>query len=1012
MRSRLPVLSKGLFGLALGILTFVNLPVARAQAQAPEWIWAATPKDEETRFFKKSISLTEPVSKAVLTATCDNGAEVYVNGERVLRNSDWSRPASAEVASKLKTGDNLIHVAARNNEGVAALVVKLDLQFASGRKQTIGSDKTWLTTENTVGRANAPLPTEGWVAATSLGAVGREPWGDVFRAAVATPAESLSVLPGFKVELVRSSQPGEGSWVSMTMDSKGRLIVSPQGQEPMLRLTLDANGQIAKMETIDLPVRGAMGLLYAFDSLYVNGQGKEGYHFYRLKDTNGDDQYDQVELLRQWKGGAGEHGAHGIVLGQDGKLYTVNGNFVDVPTDLVSSSPHKNYADDLVLPRMEDGNGFGAGRKPPGGYVVRMNPDGSQCELFASGQRNTYDIAFNPEGELFGFDSDMEWDWGMPWYRPVRAFHLVSGGDQGFREGSAKWPEYYPDSLPATVNIGIGCPTGVRFGTGAKFPSKYQQAFYMMDWTYGRLIAVHLKDMGASYTGTFESFVQGKPLNLTDLEVGKDGAMYFTTGGRGTQAGLYRVTYVGNEATTPAIAATDAGVRESKALRKKLETFHGLAQPGGAEAVWPHLGSKDRWIRYAARIGLESQDLASWKDKAMAETNPAIGLHALLGLARIGAKGDQETLLKTLARWPLDSLDDELKMVKLRVIEVSFARHGLPSEELQKMAIQKLSRQLPASTPALNRELVSILSALNAPGIIGRVLDLRDAATTQEDQIYYMSVLRTLKSGWTTRERERFFSWLNVKPGSPLPGSTSANRATAHPAFFDQWFKDVGIAANNGASFNGFMKGLRRDAVNTLGEEEKQSLALLIAEPSSQVPKANGKPRPFVKDWRMADLVSHLNEASSGRNFERGKEAFLAAQCLTCHRFGPDGGAVGPDITAVASRFTRLDLLSSILEPSKVISEQYENTTFVRTDDEEVTGRVLEDRDDRLVLLTSPLTGGKTELKKSEIKSKGKAKLSAMPEGLVNSLTQDEILDLLAYVESMGNPNHSMFRKP
>ena len=75
---------------------------------------------------------------------------------------------------------------------------------------------------------------------------------------------------------------------------------------------------------------------------------------------------------------------------------------------------------------------------------------------------------------------------------PVHVFHSVRGGDNGFREGSAKWPEHYADGLPQTVTIGIGCPTGVVFGTGARFPVKYQKAFYICDWTYGRLIAVHL----------------------------------------------------------------------------------------------------------------------------------------------------------------------------------------------------------------------------------------------------------------------------------------------------------------------------------------------------------------------------------------------------------------------------------------------------------------------------------------------------------------------------------------
>ena len=281
-----------------------------------------------------------------------------------------------------------------------------------------------------------------------------------------------------------------------------------------------------------------MGQLFIGDALYVdaagkNPQGKEVFGLFRLNDPKGDGSYSSVELLREWKNGSGEHGAHGILLAPDKKhIFTVCGNFTEIPSDLAPTSPHKNYADDLVLPRAEDGNGFGAGKKPPGGFITRMDLDGKNAELFASGQRNTYDIAVNADGEVFGFDSDMEWDWGTPWYRPIRVFHAVSAEDGGFREGSAKWPTYYADSLPPVVNIGIGCPTGVIFGTGAKYPAKYQKAFFVTDWTYGRLIAVHMKPDGASYVGTsWENFVwphgltgngNKTPLNLTDVVIGND----------------------------------------------------------------------------------------------------------------------------------------------------------------------------------------------------------------------------------------------------------------------------------------------------------------------------------------------------------------------------------------------------------------------------------------------------------------------------------------------------------
>src|SRR5436190_10779766 len=79
---------------------------------------------------------------------------------------------------------------------------------------------------------------------------------------VATPVDKITVLDGFKIELLRSAAAGEGSWVAMTIDPQRRLIVSPQGKEPMLRITLDANGQIANIDTNAVPkISGAMGLL-------------------------------------------------------------------------------------------------------------------------------------------------------------------------------------------------------------------------------------------------------------------------------------------------------------------------------------------------------------------------------------------------------------------------------------------------------------------------------------------------------------------------------------------------------------------------------------------------------------------------------------------------------------------------------------------------------------------------------------------------------------------------------
>ena len=290
----------------------------------------------------------------------------------------------------------------------------------------------------------------------------------------ATAAETLTVPPGFKIELLRSAAADEGSWISMTVDNKGRLIISPQQDErPLLRITLTKTGQVDKVEPIPAPVKQAMGMCWAHNSLYVNSHGPSGTGLYRLIDENKNDQFDtnEVQFLKKFAG-EGEHGYHALAAGPDGMIYVMNGNHTKVPDDVSINSQLRNYREDHVLPRQCDGNGHATGILAPGGYVLRTDRDGKNWELIYGGFRNSYDFDFSANGEMFTFDSDMEWDWGMPWYRPTRVTHNVIGGDYGWRSGAGVWPDYYQDSLPTAVDIGVGCPTGVKFGTKSNFPMR------------------------------------------------------------------------------------------------------------------------------------------------------------------------------------------------------------------------------------------------------------------------------------------------------------------------------------------------------------------------------------------------------------------------------------------------------------------------------------------------------------------------------------------------------------
>src|SRR5262249_31645592 len=543
--------------------------------------------------------------------------------------------------------------------------------------------------------------------------------------------------------------------VNLCVDPKGRLIVSDQ-YGSLYRITpspVGKKGEETKIEKLDLPLGGAHGLLWAFDSLYV--MVNEGVKFdgvspphglHRVRSKDGGDTFEKPELLRVVNGG-GEHGAHAILLAPDGKsLYIVCGNQTKMMDPLSGSRVPKLWGEDHLLPRMRDGNGFMAGVLGPGGCIYKVDPDGKNWELVSTGYRNPFDAAFNRHGDLFTYDADMEWDVNTPWYRPTRVCLVTSGSEFGWRNGAGKWPPYYPDNLPAIFNVGPGSPTGICFGYGAKFPAKYQEALFMCDWSYGKLYALHLTLEGSAYKAEIEEFLNGSPLPLTDVVVNpKDGALYFTIGGRRTQSGLYRVTYGGKESTDKSPGGPLPGPLH--ALRHELEAYHGQPNPATVDAAWPYLGHEDRFVRYAARVAIEHQDPKSWQERAVKESDPAKALSALLALVRATGQDPfhhprkpddpvpgadlKSPILDALGRIGWDKLTDAQRLDLLRIYAVLFNRTGKPDVASRQKLVARFDPLFPAKSRELNADLCQLLVYLEAPGVAGKSLKLMAEAPTQ-----------------------------------------------------------------------------------------------------------------------------------------------------------------------------------------------------------------------------------------------------------------------------------------
>lgn len=831
------------------------------------------------------------------------------------------------------------------------------------------------------------------------------------------PDTGITLRKGFDAELLYAIPPEQGSWVAMAFDPKGRLIVSDQDDKGVYRVTLPERDSAIAVEPLKgfpyepidwgkRKVGGALGLLHAFDSLYmVTMKG-----LYRIRDTDDDDIYDDFKLLNKLQPGY-EHSAHNIIKTEDGKgLYLVSGNYGTIPKGVPSLQPPV-WAKDSLLPSMPDQMGHAVSIKVPAGWVSRISPDGSEWTMISSGFRNPVDLAINREGELFTFDSDLEFDVGSPWYRPTRVNHVTSASEFGWRDGSAKWPEYFADSNGAVINVGPGSPTGISFGHHSNFPAHYQEKLFVCDWTFGTLYTINLEEEGSSFSGTKEEFLHGNPLNITAMRFGPDGHMYFLTGGRNTDSKLYRIRYTGAKSDAPVRQLTSN--QPLRDLRHSLEKFHGNNK-GGAEAIetaWPHLGHEDRNIRYAARLAIENQDLSLWQERVLSETDARRLIYGVIALSRHGDPSLSGKIVAKLSSIPFASLEPDDRLALLRAYSLCFTRLEKPTPGDIAKTIAQLDPHYPAKDDSTNAELCRVLCYLDAPTVVEKTIKLMQSTQTQtvaydkamlersgeygeailklmsntpnSRNIHYAYALRRVQNGWTLADRKYYFGWLNET-----------------------------LEKGGGKSFAGYIRAIRQDAIDHLPPEAKASVSWLLGDIAGidlgKLPQPKGPPVA----WTIDSAMTHFEKPLRGRNFENGKTMFSAGRCIACHRFSGSGGYSGPDLGSVGNRYSIRDILVAICEPSQSISEQYQASIVTFNDDSSLYGRLIYKNDEEIAVAPNPFNYGELQKKPAgEVKSIEPSQISMMPGGTINTMNKDELMDLIAYLISSGNKKHEAFTR-
>ena len=859
--------------------------------------------------------------------------------------------------------------------------------------------------------------------------------------------DKIRMQDGFKIEhLMSPSDEGRGSWVAMTFDDKGRMICSDQ-YGGLFRLTIPAVGaasvkpQIEKLKFgkgVDtLGIGNAHGLLYAFNSLYVvvnarvskpnptaAGRSSEfvprGSGLYRVQDLDGDDQYDKITLMKEFKG-EGEHGPHSIILSPDKKsLYLINGNHTDVP-ELDHYRLPKTWKEDNLFPLIKDPRGHANDRYAPGGYVLNFDPEGKKYELVSAGYRNAFDIAFNEVGDLFAYDADMEWDFGLPWYRPTRICHVTSGSEFGWRTGNSKWSPTYPDNLPAVLNIGQGSPTSLLSLKDAKMPLKYKKSLLAFDWTFGMAHLVKLKPVGSTYTADREEFLSGFPLPLTDGVVGPDGNLYFMAGGRRLESDIYRVSYVGKEeVSSKTLTGTANPLNE---LRRKMEVYHNGPNKDAIASVWPNLKHSDRFIRYAARIAVEHQPVAEWRDKALTEKDPIAATQALIALIRNSKAELKAPIYNALLAIDNKAFTESQTLDILRAYELAMLRVGLPDAAVSAKIIAKFDAKYPANTMNMDRALSRLLIPLEAPNVIARTLKLIEKKDTASVAAYRKE---TATSSADLIMRNPQYGTDIAKMLEKIPPAQSiylgimlsAAKENWTPELRDQyfaWFKK-GFNYSGGRSYVGFIDRGRKLALLNVPETNREKYNKLSG---ADLLSSNGNdlvvtnyPKGPGKQWKLTEALALLDEPLAGRDFENGKSMYNAITCGRCHTMGNEGGNVGPELTNLGTRFSKKDMLEAIIEPSKVVSDQYAASQFVLRNGTSIVGRLT--NQDKLAYYVSqnPYDPDQVEkIFKKNVRSVKYSNLSSMLPGLINSLNGEELKDLMAYLMAGGNSGNAVFRK-
>jgi putative heme-binding domain-containing protein len=862
----------------------------------------------------------------------------------------------------------------------------------------------------------------------------------------ADPVPGLKVPDGFTVTQFAGPELVNDIYC-LHVDSQGRVVVAGRGYVRQLIDTTGDGTADKAVELIPAPADGPMGLLWEGDTLLVTSDG--GVKKWAGVTGKTLPKEKPLTVIKLKTGG--EHDAHAVRRGPDGKLYVLCGNMAGLNAKTVTAkgSPITD---------------------PVAGGLVRMSDDGTGVEILADGFRNPYDFDFDVNGTPFTCDSDNERCVGLPWYEPTRFYRILSGGHYGWLspQHAQTWrmPPYNPHVVAPVVTAGRGSPTGVACYRHTRFPKEYQGGFFFADWTFGTVWFTQPGDERPKAT-PFLSVSGENGFAPTGLAVDPtSGDLFVSIGGRGTRGAVYRISHTKAAKGEPipfdpkplpkwekpkAVPLEASALTDAKTDKEKLavvcgwfEALGGIGDPKAKGTVWE--GYTFRYSPDAAVIAPLTQAVGEVYPTKDDDLNRE--LSRFLAAAEDNSGANLSKLTRHMKRCEdvVDRVHDLIVIARCRKVRTQDARAIITE------TVVSLDAAYSAAELVRDRHWPQRMSEVVAK-LIDRDKYFLEMLTGRRDfgaddhvwlakasgvepavagRAFANHSVRNPSFAWTAGHAE-FIGAMDENTARPLLKTIAeAGFADAAAVQLAKWptEDDRTLFVGGLGSASAGVVTKCADALAKLKASDDELVPLVRAMRRFSDAKKDAAVRTRVhallklrtgeafddvvrwEAW-LTDKHPELAKKLGGTGYDaagwkmrlakidfdkgdaaNGKMVFAKAQCAACHN---GTTAVGPSLVGVAKRFGRDDLLTAVLDPNRDVADRYRTVRFA-TADQVYEGIVIYEATDGVMLQTS---ADKTiRIPGKDIESRKPGANSLMPAGLLDALSDAEVADLLAHLKT------------